>query len=118
MPVDHNDDGRNSSPEANAPSSTESSQRGGTPHAEEPKVNQSRKRQTRRAYFNRRNALFAGIAITVGILAIVFVAAIAYRLGFIDRYVARQIKDTLATYGIRAETKSFRSEEHTSELQS
>src|SRR5581483_1314188 len=30
---------------------------------------------------------------------------IAYRLGFVDRYVANQIKNTLATYGIRAEIR-------------
>ena len=32
---------------------------------------------------------------------------LAYRLGYVDRYVAGQIKDTFAKYGIRAEIKEF-----------
>jgi translocation and assembly module TamB len=59
----------------------------------------------RRRFLNRRNALIAGIGLMCAVIAVVFVGLIAYRLGFVDRYVAGQIKDTLAKYGIRAEIK-------------
>jgi translocation and assembly module TamB len=48
-----------------------------------------------------------GILIVAGLVFFVFVALLAYRLGFVDRYVAAQIKDTLATYGIRAQIRDF-----------
>ncbi len=35
------------------------------------------------------------------------IGLLAFKLGFVDRYVAGQIKDTLAQYGIRAEIRSF-----------
>ena len=35
------------------------------------------------------------------ILVVLLVGLLAYRLGFVDRYVAGQIKNTLATYGVR-----------------
>ena len=42
-----------------------------------------------------------------GSVAFVFLALVAYRLGFVDRYVAAQIKGTLATYGVRADIRQF-----------
>jgi len=36
---------------------------------------------------------------------LILIGFLAFRLGFIDRYVAGQIKNTLATYGVRAEIK-------------
>src|SRR5918998_611797 len=61
----------------------------------------------RRRYLTQRNAFIATIAIGVGIVAIVIIALIVYRLGYVDRYIARQIVDTFAQYGIRAEIKEF-----------
>ena len=62
----------------------------------------------RRRWLTRRNALIATLALGVGIVALILIAVIAYRLGYVDRYVANQIKNTLAQYGIRAEIKEFR----------
>jgi len=61
----------------------------------------------RRRFLTRRNALIATLAIVVSLIVLVLVAVIAYRLGYIDRYLANQIKTTLAQYGIRAEIKGF-----------
>ncbi|HEX8653219.1 MAG TPA: translocation/assembly module TamB domain-containing protein [Pyrinomonadaceae bacterium] len=61
----------------------------------------------RRRYLTRRNAFIATIAVAVGAVALVLVAIIVYRLGYIDRYIAGQIKTTFAEYGIRAEIKEF-----------
>lgn len=61
----------------------------------------------RRRWLTRRNAFIATLAIGVGIVALILIAVIAYRLGYVDRYVANQIKNTLAQYGIRAEIKEF-----------
>lgn len=61
----------------------------------------------RRRYLTKRNAVIAGIAIVVGAVALLLLAFFAYKLGFVDRYVAGQIKDTFSKYGIRAEIKEF-----------
>jgi translocation and assembly module TamB len=61
----------------------------------------------RRRYLTRRNALIATVAIAIGFVALVLIAIIVYRLGYVDRYIARQIVDTFAQYGIRAEIKEF-----------
>jgi translocation and assembly module TamB len=61
----------------------------------------------RRRFVNRRNAIIVGIAIAVGAIALVLIALLSYRLGYIDSYVAGQVKNTLATYGVRAEIRSF-----------
>jgi translocation and assembly module TamB len=58
--------------------------------------------------FTRRHAVISGLIIAAGVIALVLIGLLAYRLGFVDRYVAAQIKDTLAQYGIRAEIKTFR----------
>jgi translocation and assembly module TamB len=51
--------------------------------------------------------VISGIIIAAGVIALVLVGLLAYRLGFVDRYVAGQIKNTLAQYGIRAEIRTF-----------
>lgn len=61
----------------------------------------------RRRFLTRRNAFIATLAIAVIIVSLVILALFAYKLGYIDRYVAGQIKSTLAEYGIRAEIKHF-----------
>jgi translocation and assembly module TamB len=57
--------------------------------------------------FTRRHAVISAIIIAAGVCALVIIGLLAYRLGYVDRYVAGQIKDTLAKYGIRAEIKEF-----------
>src|SRR6266550_8188867 len=61
----------------------------------------------RRRFLNRRNLIIATIAAAVGVVALILIVLIVYRLGYVDRYVASQIKDTFAKYGIRAEIKEF-----------
>lgn len=61
----------------------------------------------RRRFLNRRNAVITAIGLSAGIIALILVGLLAYRLGFVDNYVAGQIKDTLAKYGVRAEIKTF-----------
>ncbi|HKP35282.1 MAG TPA: translocation/assembly module TamB domain-containing protein [Pyrinomonadaceae bacterium] len=61
----------------------------------------------RRRFVTRRNAIITGIVIGLGAVALILIALIGYRLGYVDSYIAGQIKNTLATYGIRAEIKSF-----------
>ena len=61
----------------------------------------------RRRLFTRRNAVVVAIAAVVGVSLLVLILVLVYRLGYIDRYVASQIKETFSTYGIRAEIKNF-----------
>ncbi|HEY0809108.1 MAG TPA: hypothetical protein VGD49_03060, partial [Longimicrobiales bacterium] len=56
---------------------------------------------------NRRNLVIATIAASIGVVALILLAFLAYRLGYVDRYVAGQIKNTFANYGIRAEIREF-----------
>ncbi|MEP6741868.1 MAG: translocation/assembly module TamB domain-containing protein [bacterium] len=61
----------------------------------------------RRRFLNRRNLVIATIAAAAGVVALILIILIVYRLGYVDNYVAGQIKDTFAKYGIRAEIKDF-----------
>lgn len=61
----------------------------------------------RRRYLTRRNALILTISLAVIAVGLILIAVLAYRLGYVDRYIAGQIKDTFAQYGIRAEIKEF-----------
>src|SRR5437762_8695426 len=61
----------------------------------------------RRRFVTRRNAVILGILLGLGIVVIVFIGLFAYRFGYIDRYIAGQIKNTLATYGVRADIREF-----------
>jgi translocation and assembly module TamB len=69
----------------------------------EPKTPQGQ----RRRFLTRRNAFIATLVIVVGVVVLILAAIILYRIGYVDRYIANQIKGTLAQYGIRAEIKSF-----------
>src|SRR5689334_4202480 len=60
----------------------------------------------RRRFITRRNTVIAAIGLVCAVIALAFVALVVYRLGYVDRYIAGQIKDTLAKYGIRAEIRS------------
>ena len=57
--------------------------------------------------FTRRHAFLAAIIVGGGALLLILLALFLYRLGFVDRYVAGQIKNTFANYGIRAEIAEF-----------
>ncbi|HEV7743898.1 MAG TPA: translocation/assembly module TamB domain-containing protein [Pyrinomonadaceae bacterium] len=61
----------------------------------------------RRRFLNRRNFFIATIFSAIGLVALILLILIVYRLGYVDRYVAGQIKETFAKYGIRAEIKDF-----------
>src|ERR1051325_3539183 len=58
-------------------------------------------------YFTRRHAILAAMIVGAGALLLILLALFLYRLGFVDRYVAGQIKNTFANYGIRAEIAEF-----------
>lgn len=95
MPVDHHDD-------ASAEAKHES-RAGANPPGRAPRSSASR----RRRFVTRRNAILLGILIAAGSVVFILISLIAYRLGYVDRYIAGQIRDTLATYGIRAEIRDF-----------
>src|SRR5438067_2119696 len=61
----------------------------------------------RRRFITRRNTIIAAIGLVCAVIALLLVGLIAYRLRYVDRYIAAQVKDTLAKYGVRAEIKSF-----------
>jgi len=58
-------------------------------------------------YFSRRHAIIAGLILGVGAFAVLLLAFLLYRFGYVDRYVVGQIQGTFANYGIRAEIKEF-----------
>jgi translocation and assembly module TamB len=58
-------------------------------------------------YFTRRHAFLAGLIIGAGVFVLILLAFVLYRFGYVDRYVANQIKSTFANYGIRAEINEF-----------
>jgi translocation and assembly module TamB len=61
----------------------------------------------RRRYLNRRNLVIATVAASIGAVALILLGVLVYRLGYVDHYVAGQIKNTFANYGIRAEINEF-----------
>ncbi|HEX6187356.1 MAG TPA: translocation/assembly module TamB domain-containing protein [Pyrinomonadaceae bacterium] len=65
-------------------------------------------RRGRRRFINRRNTIIVAIVAAVGILALILIALLSYRFGYVDAYIAAQVKNTLATYGVRAEIREFR----------
>jgi translocation and assembly module TamB len=58
-------------------------------------------------YFTRRHAILAGLIVGLGALALILLVLFLFRFGYVDRYVANQIKQTFANYGIRAEIRDF-----------
>src|SRR5918995_3855524 len=58
-------------------------------------------------YFTRRHAFLAATIVGVGALALILLVLFLFRLGYVDRYLAGQIKRTFANYGIRAEIREF-----------
>src|SRR5436305_5513063 len=63
--------------------------------------------RARRRLVTRRNAVIVTIGLVCAVIALVFVGLVVYRLGYVDRYIAGQIKNTLSNYGIRAEIRDF-----------
>src|SRR2546421_1210923 len=63
--------------------------------------------RARRRFITRRNVVIATIGLVCAVVALVLVGLVAYRLGYVDRYIAGQIKNTLSNYGIRAEIRDF-----------
>ncbi|HEX8746197.1 MAG TPA: translocation/assembly module TamB domain-containing protein [Pyrinomonadaceae bacterium] len=61
----------------------------------------------RRRWVTRRNAVILTISLAVIAVGLILIAFLAYRTGYVDRYIARQIKTTFAQYGIRAEIREF-----------
>src|SRR5215207_3560725 len=58
-------------------------------------------------YFTRQHAFIAAGIVGVAALVLLLLVLFLVRLGFVDRYVASQIKNTFANYGIRAEIREF-----------
>ena len=68
---------------------------------------QSSSPSKRRRFITRRNTVIGAIGLVCAVIALAFVALVVYRLGYVDRYIAGQIKNTLSNYGIRAEIRDF-----------
>src|SRR5215213_11445290 len=58
-------------------------------------------------YFTRRHVILVSTIAGIAVLSLILLGLLLYRFGFVDRYVAGQIKQTFANYGIRAEIKEF-----------
>lgn len=58
-------------------------------------------------YFTRRHAFLAALIVGVVAIVVILVVLFMFRLGYVDRYIAGQIKQTFANYGIRAEIREF-----------
>jgi translocation and assembly module TamB len=86
---------------AEDPNNTDSRQDLPQPEPEKPSV------ARRWRYFSRRHAILAGLIIAVVVIFVILLAFFLYRLGYVDRYIANQIKQTFANYGIRAEIREF-----------
>src|ERR1051325_5170660 len=63
--------------------------------------------RARRRLVTRRNAILVVIGLACAVAAPLLGGLLAYRFGYVDRYIAGQIKDTLSNYGVRTEIRSF-----------
>src|SRR5687768_7347686 len=61
-------------------------------------------------YFTRRHAILAGLIVAAVVVFVILLAFFLVRLGYVDRYIANQIKRTFSNYGIRAEIREFHAE--------
>lgn len=66
------------------------------------------RRGWRRRYVTRRNAGLTALAVGAAVLLLIVAAFLLYRTGQVDNLIERQIKSTLAEYGIRTEIKGVR----------
>ena len=60
----------------------------------------------RRRYLTRRNALIATTAASIGVIALVLLLLLVYRLGYVDNYLPVR-SQTLVNVWLRAEIKTF-----------
>src|SRR5919107_2969719 len=72
-----------------------------------PLTPKGRRRRGWRRVVNRRTAMWTALVAVTAVIALAFIAFMLYRTGQVDKYVTRQIIDTLAKYNIRAEVGSF-----------
>ncbi|HEV7889122.1 MAG TPA: hypothetical protein VGP08_00715 [Pyrinomonadaceae bacterium] len=79
------------------------------PDAPAPLTPKGRRRRGWRRVVNRRTAMWTSLVAVTAVIALAFIIFILYRSGQVDKFVARQIIDTLAKYNIRAEVGSFTS---------
>ncbi|MFL6284812.1 MAG: hypothetical protein ACJ74Q_16845, partial [Pyrinomonadaceae bacterium] len=79
------------------------------PPAPAPLTPKGRRRHGWRRVVNRRTATWTAIVAAAAVIALAFIIFILFRTGQVDKFVARQIIDTLAKYNIRAEVGSFTS---------
>jgi translocation and assembly module TamB len=109
MPVDDRDErSTGSSPDTNDPPPTpQSDERIAGDGEPAPAASTPAERRRWRRYINRRNALFASIAVVAGVVLLALIAFLLYRTGRVDELIARQIVNTLKEYNIRAEIKEF-----------
>ena len=100
MPVDDRD-------ESSAKSSPETDETAPTAAQSEGESASPAERRRRHRYINRRNAMFAGLAVVLGVVLVILIAFFLYRSGRVDNLIAQQIVRTLREYNIRAEIKEF-----------
>ena len=86
------------------PKNTDNPEKIPQPSPEKKKHHSVRKRWR---YFTRRHAILAGVIVVAGVVLVALLAFFLYRFGFVDSYIAAQIKQTFANYGIRAEIREF-----------
>src|SRR5919205_953699 len=103
MPSDEQDPKSVPAPDESAPVEFEPAQA----PAPAPLTPLCRRRRGWRRVVNRRTAMWTAIVAATAVIALVFIIFILYRTGQVDKYVARQIIDTLAKYNIRAEIGGF-----------
>lgn len=89
---------------AEDPKNTDNRQDLPQPEPEKPSV------ARRWRYFTRRHAILAGLIVAAVVVFVILLALFLVRLGYVDRYIASQIKRTFANYGIRAEIREFHAE--------
>jgi translocation and assembly module TamB len=105
MPVDEHDE-RPGGREGGEPAPAKFTPAEGGLGGPSPLTPKGRRARWRRVV-NRRNAMWTGVAAVAAVVLLVVVAFLLYRTGQVDRIIARQLVDTFARYGVRAEIGSF-----------
>src|SRR5919199_1464230 len=103
MPADEQDPKSVPAPDESAPLKFEEP----PPDAPAPLTPLGRRRRGWRRVVNRRTAAWTALVAVTAAVALAFIIFILYRTGQVDKFVARQIIDTLAKYNIRAEIGGF-----------
>src|ERR671921_499564 len=103
MPSDEQDPKSVPAPDENEPLKFEEP----PPDAPAPLTPKGRGRRGWRRFVTRRTAMWTSLVAVTAVIALAFIIFMLYRTGQVDKYVTRQIIDTLAKYNIRAEVGSF-----------